>query len=126
MSISISILFLARMRVLLMFQSLKGFGVDFDFGTSKAYRVIRAMFQSLKGFGVDFDQLRNRYFFQILSQFQSLKGFGVDFDGANIILAGGTPVSIPERVWCRFRFVPLPKNGSYTVSIPERVWCRFR
>jgi hypothetical protein len=41
------------------------------------------MFQSLKGFGVDFDQGGILQARQLL-KFQSLKGFGVDFDGGTL------------------------------------------
>ena len=39
-----------------------------------------AKFQSLKGFGIDFDQVFKSHSLLGLLLFQSLKGFGIDFD----------------------------------------------
>jgi hypothetical protein len=61
-------------------------------------------FQSLKGFGIDFDQSKLFVQGSGLNQFQSLKGFGIDFDlQEELESMEYKDVSIPERVWYRFR-----------------------
>ncbi len=80
-----------------LFQSLKGFKVDFA-PIGVADIALSGLFQSLKGFKVDFAQagIRN---LKCISLFQSLKGFKVDFAGTWAAARRSMfKVSIPERV----------------------------
>ena len=65
---------------------------------------------------------------QCENQFQSLTGIGVGSDTAYTgAKASGATVSIPVRVWGRFRSYSItPQLLGVLVSIPVRVWGRFR
>ncbi|QQE67669.1 hypothetical protein GFS31_43820 (plasmid) [Leptolyngbya sp. BL0902] len=81
------------------------------------------LFQSLRGFGVDWST-RTPVCRRFKNWFQSLRGFGVDWSlGCGLIMTSSEKVSIPERVWGGLepsQWVAAGKIG--TVSIPERVW----
>ncbi|QQE67671.1 hypothetical protein GFS31_43840 (plasmid) [Leptolyngbya sp. BL0902] len=81
-----------------LFQSLRGFGVDWSKGTANG-PIKYAWFQSLRGFGVDWSS-------RIASTCQLPQW-----------------VSIPERVWGGLEpHLDLIVRWQLVVSIPERVW----
>ena len=110
-----------------LFQSLKGFPIDFD-----AFRIVDALAKD-----VSIPKRVSNWFRCCINGrsqgkwgFQSLKGFPIDFDPeSDRVPFLAALVSIPKRVsnWFRSHEAPIVK-GHPVVSIPKRVsnWFRYR
>ena len=80
-----------------LFQSLIGFKINWNDFTG-ALSTSEAKFQSLIGFKINWN-IKNAFPGTQLELFQSLIGFKINWnDPENVVLAGETEVSIPNRV----------------------------